>query len=371
MTATVEPVAVPDAASPSLDAVWEDRPGIPGFLTTVDHKRIAVRYLVTATAFLFIGGLEAMVLRAQLAGPNGTVVDADTYNRIMTMHGTTMIFLFNTPVFAGFGNYLVPLLIGAREMAFPRVNAFSYWVYLGSGSLLYSSFLLHAVPDGGWFAYTPLTSSAYSPDVGLDLWAMGIVFLGISTTAGGINFIVTIFRMRPRHDPQPPPAVLLGDPHHVVHDRVRPAGDHPGRGAAGARPDLRHAVLLAGRRRGSPALPAPVLDLGPPGGLHPVHPRHRDHLDGGGHLQRPAGGGLPPGGGRAGGHRLHQLRAVDAPHVRHRRALPWWPASSPRPASWWPSRAASRSSPGWPPCSPGASASRCRCSSPSASWSRS
>lgn len=196
MTALVEPVAAPDAASPSLGAVWEDAPGLPGFLATVDHKRIALRYLTTALAFLLLGGLEAMVLRAQLAGPNGTVVDADTYNRIMTMHGTTMIFLFNTPVFAGFGNYLVPLMIGAREMAFPRVNAFSYWVYLGSGSLLYSSFLLRQVPDGGWFAYTPLTSSAYSPDVGLDLWAMGIVFLGISTTAGGINFIATIFRMR-------------------------------------------------------------------------------------------------------------------------------------------------------------------------------
>lgn len=196
MTALIEPVAAPDAASPSLDAVWEDAPGLPGFLATVDHKRIALRYLVTAVAFLLMGGVEALIIRAQLAGPNGNVVDATTYDRIMTMHGTTMIFLFNTPVFAGFGNYLVPLLIGAREMAFPRVNAFSYWVYLCSGCFIYSGFVINAVPDGGWFAYTPLTSSVYSPGVGLDLWALGIVFLGISTTAGGINFIVTLLRMR-------------------------------------------------------------------------------------------------------------------------------------------------------------------------------
>ncbi|WP_426574596.1 cytochrome c oxidase subunit I [Aquihabitans sp. McL0605] len=196
MTALVETIGPDQAATPSLDAIWSDEPGIPGFLATVDHKRIAIRYLVTAVAFLMLGGVEAMVIRAQLAGPNGTVVGPETYNRIMTMHGTTMIFLFNTPVFAGFGNYLVPLMIGAREMAFPRVNAFSYWVYVLSGLFLYSSFTFSQVPDGGWFAYTPLTSSAYSPGIGLDLWAMGVVFLGISTTAGGINFAVTILRMR-------------------------------------------------------------------------------------------------------------------------------------------------------------------------------
>ena len=196
MTALLEPVSSVEAATPSLGAVWEDRPGLPGFLGTVDHKRIATRYLVTAVAFLLLGGVEAMIIRAQLARPDGTVVGPQTYNQIMTMHGTTMIFLFNTPVFAGFGNYLVPLMVGAREMAFPRLNAFSYWVYLLSGLFLYTSFTINAVPDGGWFAYTPLTSSVYSPGVGLDLWALGIAFLGISTTAGGINFAVTILRMR-------------------------------------------------------------------------------------------------------------------------------------------------------------------------------
>lgn len=196
MTALVEAIAVQEGATPSLGAVWEDKPGITGFLGTVDHKRIAVRYLVTAVAFLLLGGVEAMVIRAQLARPDGTVVGAETYNQIMTMHGTTMIFLFNTPVFAGFGNYLVPLMIGAREMAFPRLNAFGYWVYVMSGVFLYTSFLFGSVPDGGWFAYTPLSSSVYSGGMGLDFWALGIVFLGVSTTVGGINFIVTMLRMR-------------------------------------------------------------------------------------------------------------------------------------------------------------------------------
>ena len=181
---------------PELEELWEDQPGLPGFLTTVDHKRIGTRYLVTAFVFLLVGGVEAMLIRAQLARPDNGVLSASTYNEIMTVHGTTMIFLFNTPVFAGFGNYLVPLQIGARDMAFPRLNALSYWVYVMAGLFMYGGFAMGQVPAGGWFAYTPLTSSAYSPGRGLDLWAIGIVFLGISTTVGGINFVVTIFRMR-------------------------------------------------------------------------------------------------------------------------------------------------------------------------------
>src|SRR5699024_3583801 len=152
---------------------WRERPGLPGFLSSVDHKRIGVRYLVTAVMFLLIGGVEALIIRAQLASPDGSLVGADSYNQTMTMHGATMIYLFNTPVFAGFGNYLIPLMIGARDMAFPRLNALRYWIYLLSGLFLYSSFLVDAAPDAGWFAYTPLSSSAYSPGLGLDLWAMG------------------------------------------------------------------------------------------------------------------------------------------------------------------------------------------------------
>ena len=261
---------------PSLHAAWEDRPGIPGFLTTVDHKRIGIRYLVTAVAFLLVGGVEALFMRLQLSGSANTVLGAQTYNEIMTMHGTTMIFLFNTPVFAGFGNYLVPLQVGARDMAFPRLNALSYWVYVLAGLLMYGGFVVHQIPAAGWFAYTPLSSSEYSAGLGLDYWAIGVTFLGVATTIGGVNFIVTILRLRaPGHVAQPLAPLLLGHPHDVVHDRVRPAGHHAGRRAARGRPCVQDALLRPVARRRPHPVPAPVLDLGPPRGLHPVHPGDR------------------------------------------------------------------------------------------------
>ncbi len=179
-----------------LGRLWADTPGIPGWLTTVDHKRIGYRYVVTALVFLLVGGVQALLMRLQLAGPEQGVIDAEAFNQLMTMHGTTMIFLFNTPVLAGFGNYLVPLQIGARDMAFPRLNALSYWIYLFGGLLLYASFLFGTVPDGGWFAYVPLTGPRFSPGVNLDFWALGITFVGVSTTLGAVNFLVTIFRLR-------------------------------------------------------------------------------------------------------------------------------------------------------------------------------
>ncbi len=179
-----------------LHDTWEDPPGISGWLCTVDHKRIGTRYFITAIAFLVIGGIEAVLIRSQLLVPGNDLLDPDTYNRLMTMHGTTMILLFNTPMLAAFGNYLVPLQIGSRDMAFPRLNALSYWIFVLSGVFIYTSFLVGEVPDGGWFAYTPLTSSEYSPGAGMDFWAIGVTFLGISTTVGAVNFVVTILRMR-------------------------------------------------------------------------------------------------------------------------------------------------------------------------------
>jgi cytochrome c oxidase subunit 1/cytochrome c oxidase subunit I+III len=187
---------VPADRSHDLEEVWADTPGIAGFLTTVDHKRIGVRYFVTSLAFLLIGGVEALLMRTQLAHSDGGFLSAHAYNQLMTMHGTTMILLFNTPMFAAFGNYLVPLQIGTRDMAFPRLNALSYWIFLLAGAFLYASFVIGKIPDGGWFAYTPLTSSEYSPGVNMDFWAIGVAFLGLSTTVGAINFIVTILRMR-------------------------------------------------------------------------------------------------------------------------------------------------------------------------------
>src|SRR4051812_32192443 len=135
-------------------------------------------------------------MRDQLASSNNNVLAPETYNALFTLHGTTMIFLFNTPVLAGFGNYLIPLQLGTRDMAFPRMNAFSYWVFVLAGIFLYSSFLVGHPPDGGWFGYVPLTDKTFSPGVNIDFWGLGVVFVGISTTVGAINFIVTIFKLR-------------------------------------------------------------------------------------------------------------------------------------------------------------------------------
>ncbi|MEY2567948.1 MAG: cytochrome c oxidase subunit [Actinomycetota bacterium] len=197
MTVTAER---PDPPVPEHEeaahAVWTEPPGLLGFLSSVDHKRIGIRYIVTAFIFFVLAGLQALIMRAQLAGPENHIVGAQVYNELFTMHGTTMIFLFNTPVLAGFGNYLLPLQLGTRDMAFPRLNALSYWIYLLSGIFMYSSYLVGRPPDGGWFAYVPLTTIHYTPGLNMDFWALGVIFTGISTTVGAINFIVTIFKMR-------------------------------------------------------------------------------------------------------------------------------------------------------------------------------
>jgi cytochrome c oxidase subunit 1/cytochrome c oxidase subunit I+III len=184
-------------ASPELlEEAWHETPGLGSFLTTVDHKRIGKRYLYTGLLFLVVGGLESLVMRIQLTHSGLHVVDPETYNQLFSMHGVTMMFLFATPVLSGFGNYLVPLMIGARDMAFPRLNAFGYWVFLGAGLFLYLSFAVHHAPDAGWFNYTPLADSVYTPGPNIDFYALGLIFVGISTTAGSINFIVTILKMR-------------------------------------------------------------------------------------------------------------------------------------------------------------------------------
>jgi len=180
----------------ALEASWHDRPGWLGFFTTVDHKRLGIRYIVTSFVFFFAAGAQALLMRTQLATAEADVVAPEAFNELFTMHGTTMIFLFNTPVLAGFANYLLPLHLGTRDLAFPRLNAFSYWVFLFSGLFLYAGYLIDAPPDAGWFAYVPLADRDYSPGVGLELWALAVVFVGISTTAGAINFIVTIFKLR-------------------------------------------------------------------------------------------------------------------------------------------------------------------------------
>lgn len=188
------------ARTPSLEhklqGMWESQPGLRGWLSTVDHKEIGIMYLVTAFAFLVAGGLEALIIRLQLAGPNQHLLSPEQYNELFSMHGTTMIFWYSFPVLSGFSNYFWPLLLGSRDMAFPRLNAFSYWVFLASGIFLYCSFLAGAVPNDGWFNYPPYASREFNPGANIDFYLLGLIFFGISLTAGGINFVVTTLRTR-------------------------------------------------------------------------------------------------------------------------------------------------------------------------------
>lgn len=179
-----------------LSGIWSEAGGLRGWFTTTDHRKIGMLYLATAFLFLLLGGVEAMIMRIQLSGPNVDFITPDMYNKMMTMHGTTMIFWYAAPILSGFGNYLVPQFIGARDMAFPRLNAFAYWTFLFSGILLYIAPLLGMAPNGGWFSYVPLTSGDYTPDKNIDFFAFALIFLTVSTTAGAINFIATIFRLR-------------------------------------------------------------------------------------------------------------------------------------------------------------------------------
>ncbi|TMM19894.1 MAG: cytochrome c oxidase subunit I [Actinobacteria bacterium] len=166
------------------------------WLTTTDHKRIGILYIVTSLVFFIAGGILALLMRAQLATPNEHVVTKNSYDELFTMHGTTMIFLVIVPILAGFGNYLVPLMIGARDMAFPRLNALSYWLFLFGGIILYASwFAAGGAPKAGWTGYVPLSDS-YSPGHGQDLWILSLHVLTFASLAGAINFLVTIQNMR-------------------------------------------------------------------------------------------------------------------------------------------------------------------------------
>src|SRR5579863_4571296 len=172
------------------------------WVMTTDHKKIGIMYIVTAFFFFLAGGTEALLIRTQLAEPNGKVLSPEIYNQVFTMHGTTMIFLFVMPMLTGFGNFVVPLMIGARDMAYPRLNAFGYWVVLFGGLFLNSSFLFGQAPNAGWFSYAPLTEATCgngvlcTPGLNMDFWALGILMLGVSSIAGSLNFVVTILRLR-------------------------------------------------------------------------------------------------------------------------------------------------------------------------------
>src|SRR5216684_8686142 len=169
MVSVASPVPAPAAA--------ELRPtGLLRWATTVDHKDIGVLYLLTSLGFFGLGGIEALLMRIQLAVPRNTFLDPAAYDAVFTVHGTTMIFLVVMPVLLGFANYIVPLQLGARDMAFPRLNALSYWLFLSGGVLLYSSFLV-GPPAAGWTSYVPLSTKLYSPQLGQDLWIIGLTVL--------------------------------------------------------------------------------------------------------------------------------------------------------------------------------------------------
>src|ERR1700739_4480143 len=173
------------------------------WIVTVDHKKLGILYISLALVFLVVAGFEALLIRAQLFFPHNNLISPFTFNRLFTMHGTTMVFLAGMPILFGFGNYLVPLMIGARDMAFPRLNAFSFWLTAFGGFFLYFSFVggfglygMGSAPDVGWFAYAPLTARAFSPGHSTDYWALALIVSGFGTLGTAINIIATIISMR-------------------------------------------------------------------------------------------------------------------------------------------------------------------------------
>lgn len=183
-------------AATAAGTLAQPHTGIWSWITTVDHKRIGILYGLSAFIFFLMGGIEALLIRTQLAVPNGDVIDADRFNQLFTMHALTMIFLAVMPLGAAMFNFLIPLMIGARDVAFPRLNALSYWVFLFGGLLLVSSFLFNEAPDGGWFAYQPLTGEQFATNRGMDFYAVGLLILGLSSLIAALNFAVTIISLR-------------------------------------------------------------------------------------------------------------------------------------------------------------------------------
>src|SRR5438270_3589624 len=193
MSQTAEPIVKPASASsliPYPSSLLYD------WVTSVDHKKVGILYVLMAVAFLVIGGVEALLIRWQLWRPRNDLIGPDLFNQMFTMHGTTMVFFMGMPILIGFGNYLVPLMIGARDMAFPRLNAFGFWVTLLGGLLVYFSFATGGAPAIGWFAYAPLTERTFARSAATHFWALGLIVSGVGTLAAGVNFIATILTMR-------------------------------------------------------------------------------------------------------------------------------------------------------------------------------
>src|SRR2546427_9428615 len=192
MSVLIPPIATPAPATVPTGGLAR----LHEWVITVDHKRLGVMYVLAGLAFFVIAGLEAGVIRWQLAVAGNTVVSPQVFNRLFTVHGTTMVFMVGIPIVFGFGNYLVPLMIGARDLAFPRLNALSFWVFLFGGLLLYFSFVSGGAPNAGWFSYAPLSEKPFATNLGLDYWAVGLLVVGIGTVGTGINLITTVWKLR-------------------------------------------------------------------------------------------------------------------------------------------------------------------------------
>jgi cytochrome c oxidase subunit I len=197
MAATTTEPKITTPALPQVVAhrVERERTGWTSWVTTTDHKRIGIMYLVLTFAFFCLGGVEALLMRLQLSQADNTLLDPQTYNQLFTMHGTTMIFLFVVPVWAGFANYLLPLMIGARDMAFPKLNALSFWLLAAGGVVFYAS-IFFSPPEAGWTSYPPLSERSFLPTGGIDAWIFLIHLTGLSSLIGAINFYATIANMR-------------------------------------------------------------------------------------------------------------------------------------------------------------------------------
>ena len=255
---------------------------VASWLVTVDHKRIGILYIATSLVWFVAGGILALLMRGQLATPNEAFLTKNSYNEVMTMHGTTMIFLVVIPILAGFANFLVPLMIGARDMAFPRLNALSYWLFVLGGIVLWLSwFSKGGAAHAGWWSYPTLSENFpfTSPGHGQDYWILSIHILTLSSLLGAINFIVTIHNMRaPGMTWMRMPLFVWAIETYAILLLAGAAGALGGGDAAAARPHGRDALLHPVARRQHLALPAHVLVLRAPRGLHHGAARLRDDL---------------------------------------------------------------------------------------------
>ena len=190
------PVAATDESLEEIKKAWTPRLGFAGFFATVQNNDIGLRYIYTAFIFFLIAGIEGLLLRVQLARPEQDVLSPELYNQLMTMHGSTMMFLFAVPIVEAFATYLIPFQLGARDLPFPRLTALGYWVYVFGATIFTLSLFFGLAPDGGWFAYVPLTGPDFSPGVNMDFWLLGLSVIEVSGIAAAVELTVGILRMR-------------------------------------------------------------------------------------------------------------------------------------------------------------------------------